>query len=65
MGSMNKYISLLILCDGFYTFFGGMTHREIKLEKAVVVDYTYANIYYLSSRRDKCGCKPTNDDIKR
>lgn len=40
-------------------------HREIKLEEAAVLHYTYAKFSDLTSRRDRCGCKPTKDDVKR
>lgn len=42
-----------------------ITHREIKLEEAAVLHYTYAKFSDLTSRRDRCGCKPTKDDVKR
>lgn len=38
---------------------------EIKLEEAAVLHYTYAKFSDLTSRRDRCGCKPTRDDVKR
>lgn len=38
---------------------------EIKLEEAAVLHYTYAKFSDLTSRRDRCGCKPTKDDVKR
>ena len=39
--------------------------REIKLEEAAVLHYTYAKFSDLTSRRDRCGCKPTKEDVKR
>ncbi|KAK2631247.1 hypothetical protein EUGRSUZ_L03186 [Eucalyptus grandis] len=41
------------------------TPNEIKLEKAAVLHYTYAKFSDLTSRRDRCGCKPTKEDVKR
>ncbi|GJX26573.1 hypothetical protein Tco_0232869 [Tanacetum coccineum] len=41
------------------------TPKEIKLEEAAVLHYTYAKYSDLTSRRDRCGCKPTKDDVKR
>lgn len=38
---------------------------EIKLEEAAVLHYTYAKFSDLTSRRDRCGCKPTREDVKR
>jgi len=38
---------------------------EIKLEEAAVLHYTYAKFSDLTSRRDRCGCKPTKEDVKR
>ena len=41
------------------------TTSEIKLEEAAVLHYTYAKFSDLTSRRDRCGCKPTKEDVKR
>ncbi|EXC10459.1 hypothetical protein L484_008626 [Morus notabilis] len=41
------------------------TPKEIKLEEAAVLHYTYAKFSDLTSRRDRCGCKPTREDVKR
>ncbi|XP_010915920.1 glycosyltransferase-like At2g41451 [Elaeis guineensis] len=41
------------------------TPNEIKLEEAAILHYTYAKFSDLTSRRDRCGCKPTKDDVKR
>ncbi|XWS07573.1 hypothetical protein CRYUN_Cryun41cG0000500 [Craigia yunnanensis] len=41
------------------------TPKEIKLEEAAVLHYTYAKFSDLTSRRDRCGCKPTKEDVKR
>eukprot|EP00250_Pteridium_aquilinum_P010219 c19222_g1_i1 orf=711-1865(-) len=39
--------------------------KEIKLEEAAVLHYTYTRFSDLKSRRDRCGCKPTKEDVKR
>ncbi|GFP90915.1 glycosyltransferase-like kobito 1 [Phtheirospermum japonicum] len=39
--------------------------NEIKSEEAAVLHYPYAKFSDLTSRRDRCGCKPTTQDIKR
>ncbi|XP_078153268.1 glycosyltransferase-like KOBITO 1 isoform X1 [Carex rostrata] len=39
--------------------------KEIKLEEAAVLHYTYTKFSDLTSRRDRCGCKPTKDDVQR
>ncbi|KQK08098.2 hypothetical protein BRADI_2g40046v3, partial [Brachypodium distachyon] len=39
--------------------------NEIKLEEAAVLHYTYTKFSDLTSRRDRCGCKPTKQDVKR
>ncbi|KAJ9190604.1 hypothetical protein P3X46_001789 [Hevea brasiliensis] len=41
------------------------TPNEVKLEEAAVLHYTYAKFSDLTSRRDRCGCKPTKEDVKR
>ncbi|XP_044489104.1 glycosyltransferase-like KOBITO 1 [Mangifera indica] len=41
------------------------TPVEIKLDEAAVLHYTYAKFSDLTSRRDRCGCKPTKEDVKR
>ncbi|KAM7263905.1 hypothetical protein ACFE04_001588 [Oxalis oulophora] len=38
---------------------------EIKLEDAAVLHYTYAKYSDLTSRANRCGCKPTKEDVKR
>ncbi|XP_059646240.1 glycosyltransferase-like At2g41451 [Cornus florida] len=38
---------------------------EIKLDEAAVLHYTYPKFSDLTSRRDRCGCKPTEEDVKR
>lgn len=38
---------------------------EIKFEEAAVLHYTYSKFSDLTSRRDRCGCKPTKEDVKR
>ncbi|GJM91606.1 hypothetical protein PR202_ga07998 [Eleusine coracana subsp. coracana] len=42
-----------------------ITNSEIKLEEAAVLHYTYTKFSDLTSRRDRCGCKPTKEDVKR
>ncbi|BBG96473.1 elongation defective 1 protein / ELD1 protein, partial [Prunus dulcis] len=37
----------------------------VKFEEAAVLHYTYARFSDLTSRRDRCGCKPTKEDVKR
>nr|XP_009785409.1 PREDICTED: uncharacterized protein LOC104233677 isoform X1 [Nicotiana sylvestris]XP_016450599.1 PREDICTED: glycosyltransferase-like At2g41451 isoform X1 [Nicotiana tabacum] len=39
--------------------------KEIKLDEAAVLHYTYPKFSDLTSRRDRCGCKPTKEDVKR
>ncbi|XP_015055245.1 glycosyltransferase-like At2g41451 [Solanum pennellii] len=39
--------------------------KEIKLGEAAVLHYTYPKFSDLTSRRDRCGCKPTKEDVKR
>ncbi|KAG6596955.1 Glycosyltransferase-like protein, partial [Cucurbita argyrosperma subsp. sororia] len=41
------------------------TPNEVKLDEAAVLHYTYPKFTDLTSRRDRCGCKPTKDDVKR
>lgn len=41
------------------------TPNEIKLEEAAVLHYTYTKFSDLTSRRNRCGCKPTKEDVKR
>ncbi|KAJ6425942.1 hypothetical protein OIU84_026506 [Salix udensis] len=41
------------------------TPNEVKLEEAAVLHYTYPKFSDLTSRRDRCGCKPTKEDVKR
>lgn len=35
------------------------------MEEAAVLHYTYTKFSDLTSRRDRCGCKPTKEDVKR
>jgi len=51
-----------IFYTGLYT---KSFNSEIKLEEAAVLHYTYTKFSDLTSRRDRCGCKPTKDDVKR
>ncbi|KAG9132520.1 hypothetical protein Leryth_008442 [Lithospermum erythrorhizon] len=39
--------------------------NEIKLDEAAVLHFTYSKYSDLTSRRDRCGCKPTKEDVKR
>ncbi|KAI9398613.1 hypothetical protein POPTR_003G202900v4 [Populus trichocarpa] len=41
------------------------TPNEVKFEEAAVLHYTYSKFSDLTSRRDRCGCKPTKEDVKR
>ncbi|OVA06103.1 hypothetical protein BVC80_93g4 [Macleaya cordata] len=41
------------------------TPNEIKLDEAAVLHYTYPKFSDLTSRRDRCGCKPTKEDVRR
>ncbi|KAG9442508.1 hypothetical protein H6P81_018362 [Aristolochia fimbriata] len=41
------------------------TPNEVKLDEAAVLHYTYSKFSDLTSRRDRCGCKPTKEDVKR
>lgn len=51
---INTYFCILVM---FYS--------EIKLDEAAVLHYTYPKFSDLTSRRDRCGCKPTKEDVKR
>jgi len=50
------------LLDGLVIYF---FCSEIKLEEAAILHYTYTKFSDLTSRRDRCGCKPTKEDVKR
>ncbi|XP_010673146.1 glycosyltransferase-like At2g41451 [Beta vulgaris subsp. vulgaris] len=39
--------------------------KEIHINEAVVLHYTYTRYSDLTSRRDRCKCKPTIEDVKR
>ncbi|KAL2923448.1 Glycosyltransferase-like KOBITO 1, partial [Bienertia sinuspersici] len=39
--------------------------KEIKLDEAAILHYTYARFSDLTSRRDRCNCQPTKEDVKR
>ncbi|GER45342.1 elongation defective 1 family protein, partial [Striga asiatica] len=41
------------------------TPTERKVEEGAVLHYTYAKFSDMTSRRDRCGCKPTKKDVKR
>ncbi|PWA92792.1 glycosyltransferase family 92 [Artemisia annua] len=38
---------------------------EVKFDEAAVLHYTYTKFSDLTSRRDRCGCKPTKEEVKR
>ena len=60
--SVSWYIQMALLN---IIIFGTIFLSEIKLEEAAVLHYTYAKFSDLTSRRDRCGCKPTKEDVKR
>lgn len=37
----------------------------MELREAAILHYTYSKFSDLTSRRDRCGCKPTKEDVKR
>ncbi|KAK6928831.1 LOW QUALITY PROTEIN: Glycosyltransferase family 92 [Dillenia turbinata] len=39
--------------------------KDMRMEEAAVLHYTYSRFSDLTSRRDRCGCKPTKEDVKR
>ncbi|CAL0326619.1 unnamed protein product [Lupinus luteus] len=39
--------------------------KEVTMQEAAVLHYTYPKFSDLISRRDRCGCKPTMEDVKR
>ncbi|CAN8317841.1 unnamed protein product [Cochlearia groenlandica] len=41
------------------------TPHVIKLDEAAILHYTYSRFSDLTSRRDRCRCKPTKEDVKR
>jgi hypothetical protein len=53
----------LFLLDGLVIYI--FLCSEIKLEEAAILHYTYTKFSDLTSRRDRCGCKPTKEDVKR
>nr|GEZ94308.1 glycosyltransferase-like KOBITO 1 [Tanacetum cinerariifolium] len=38
---------------------------EVKFDEAAVLHYTYTKFSDLTSRRDRCGCKRTKEEVKR
>lgn len=60
-------MTLTIFIIGFLMsiLYAMATTSEIKLEEAAVLHYTYSKFSDLTSRRDRCGCKPTKEDVKR
>lgn len=70
--SSDEDISIYIHTYIFYTWapwnfdnFVYLLDSEIKLDEAAVLHYTYPKFSDLTSRRDRCGCKPTKEDVKR
>jgi len=63
---MHKELNLyfLYLLHSFKSFSVNFA-SEVKLEEAAVLHYTYPKFSDLTSRRDRCGCKPTKEDVKR
>ena len=51
------YITTLI----FFVIF----RSEIKLDEAAVLHYTYPRFSDLTLRHDRCGCRPTKEDVRR
>ncbi|CAK9183994.1 unnamed protein product [Ilex paraguariensis] len=41
------------------------TPNTIQLDEAAVLHYTYPKFSDFTSRRDRCDCKPTKEDVKR
>ncbi|EOA28628.1 hypothetical protein CARUB_v10024858mg, partial [Capsella rubella] len=39
--------------------------NAMELPEAAILHYTYSRFSDLTSRRDRCGCKPTKEDVKR
>ncbi|CAI5504832.1 unnamed protein product [Closterium sp. Naga37s-1] len=39
--------------------------KEVKLMEAAVLHFTYTHFSDLTSRRDRCGCKPNSEDVKK
>ncbi|KAK9177994.1 hypothetical protein WN944_024153 [Citrus x changshan-huyou] len=35
------------------------------MDDAAVLRYTYTKFSDLTSRRDRCGCRPTKEDVRR
>lgn len=48
-----------------FMFCSTLFQREISFNEAAVLHYTYAKFSDLTSRRDRCGCKLTKEDIER
>lgn len=38
---------------------------EVQFTEAAILHYTYAKFSYLTSRRERCGCKPTMKHVKK
>ncbi|XP_021741084.1 glycosyltransferase-like KOBITO 1 isoform X2 [Chenopodium quinoa] len=52
--------------NGAHRWYNYVTQpKEIDLKEAAILHYTYARFSDLTSRRDRCKCQPTKDDVKR
>ncbi|OAP11033.1 hypothetical protein AXX17_AT2G38690 [Arabidopsis thaliana] len=52
--------------NGAHRWHNYKTYPNIKeLDEAAILHYTYSKFSDLTSRRDRCGCKPTKKDVKR
>ncbi|KAL5067506.1 hypothetical protein RYX36_018393 [Vicia faba] len=49
----------------YNTLLNAYVGRKDRSGVAAVLHYTYAKFSDLTSRRDRCGCKPTKEDVKR
>ncbi|CAH8265604.1 unnamed protein product [Arabidopsis lyrata] len=52
--------------NGAHRWLNYMKYPNImELGEAAILHYTYSKFSDLTSRRDRCGCKPTKEDVKR
>ncbi|KAL9239949.1 hypothetical protein vseg_014220 [Gypsophila vaccaria] len=52
--------------NGPHNWYNAMkTPNDMNLEEAAVLHYTYSKFSDLTTRRDRCGCKPTKKDVQR
>ncbi|KAL6498486.1 Glycosyltransferase-like KOBITO 1 [Orobanche hederae] len=49
----------------WHNYMKSPTYGEIKSKEAAVLHYTYSKFSDLTSRRDRCGCKHTAQDMER